>query len=268
VFDRAAVLMAFEQVGGADARWRWPATMRWSVTPSAGRSAQPAGDQAHAGRHVCVGHAGPLERYYGAWASTESAELPEAAATARVSATQAFQHCARNNIQVHGGMGFTWAFDCHLYYRRSNLLAVSLGAITWEDRLIDHLRARRAPERRLSARAPRNHTMNFDDTPQEAAFRAEARAWIQANAPQELRAELELAGFGQPALRSGDVLKAGKAWQKKKQRRRLGLPALADRIRRPRRHADRTRDLAAGGRRLRQVVRHPSGSARACAARR
>ena len=59
--------------------------------------------------------------------------------------------------------------------------------------------------------------MNFDDTPKEAAFRAEARAWIQANAPQELRAELELAGFGQPALRSGDVLKAGKAWQKKKQ---------------------------------------------------
>jgi hypothetical protein len=59
--------------------------------------------------------------------------------------------------------------------------------------------------------------MNFDDTPQEAAFRAEARAWIQANAPQELRAELEQAGFGQPALRSGDVLKAGKAWQKKKQ---------------------------------------------------
>ena len=30
--------------------------------------------------------------------------------------------------------------------------------------------------------------MNFDDTPQEATFRAEARAWIQANAPQELRA--------------------------------------------------------------------------------
>ena len=58
--------------------------------------------------------------------------------------------------------------------------------------------------------------MNFDDTPQEATFRAEARAWIDANAPKELRAELELAGFGQPALRSGDVLAAGKAWQKRK----------------------------------------------------
>ena len=58
--------------------------------------------------------------------------------------------------------------------------------------------------------------MNFDDTPQEASFRAEVRAWIAANAPTELRDELELAGFGQPALRSGDVLAASKAWQKKK----------------------------------------------------
>jgi len=58
--------------------------------------------------------------------------------------------------------------------------------------------------------------MNFDDTPQEASFRAEVRAWIAANAPTELHVELELAGYGQPALRSGDVLAASKAWQKKK----------------------------------------------------
>ncbi|MEZ5650275.1 MAG: acyl-CoA dehydrogenase [Burkholderiaceae bacterium] len=58
--------------------------------------------------------------------------------------------------------------------------------------------------------------MNFDDTPDEAAFRTLARDWIQANAPHELRPELERSGFGQPALRSGEVLAAGKAWQKKK----------------------------------------------------
>jgi alkylation response protein AidB-like acyl-CoA dehydrogenase len=80
--------------------------------------------------------------YYAAWAlSTHSPELPQAAAAARVSATQAFQHCAKNNIQVHGGMGFTWEFDCHLYYRRSNLLALNLGSLSrWEDRLIEHLK--------------------------------------------------------------------------------------------------------------------------------
>jgi alkylation response protein AidB-like acyl-CoA dehydrogenase len=82
--------------------------------------------------------------YYGAWAlSTGASELPVAAATARVSATQAFQHCAKNNIQVHGGVGFTWAFDCHLYYRRANLLAVSLGSLSqWEDALIERMRTR------------------------------------------------------------------------------------------------------------------------------
>jgi hypothetical protein len=42
-------------------------------------------------------------------------------------------------------MGFTWAMDCHLYYRRSNLLAVSLGGLNeWEDKLIDRLRAKNA----------------------------------------------------------------------------------------------------------------------------
>ena len=58
--------------------------------------------------------------------------------------------------------------------------------------------------------------MNFNDSPDEAAFRAEARAWIAANAPRHLHAELELAGFGQPALRSGDVIAASKAWQQVK----------------------------------------------------
>jgi acyl-CoA dehydrogenase len=80
--------------------------------------------------------------YYGAWAlSAGAAELPLAAATARVSATQAFQHCAKNNIQVHGGMGFTWAFDCHLFYRRSNALALALGSLSaWESLLIERMR--------------------------------------------------------------------------------------------------------------------------------
>ena len=84
--------------------------------------------------------------YYGAWAlSTNAAELPEAAAAARISATQAFQHCAKNNIQVHGGMGFTWEFDCHMYYRRANAMALGLGSLSyWEDQLIDRMRKKNA----------------------------------------------------------------------------------------------------------------------------
>lgn len=58
--------------------------------------------------------------------------------------------------------------------------------------------------------------MDFDDTPAEAEFRAKARDWIRANAPVELKEELELAGFGRAALTSRDPIVAGKAWQKKK----------------------------------------------------
>jgi alkylation response protein AidB-like acyl-CoA dehydrogenase len=58
--------------------------------------------------------------------------------------------------------------------------------------------------------------MNFDDTPQEAAFRAEARAWIDANAPKHLHAQLAAAGYGQSPLGSGDAMAESKAWQKKK----------------------------------------------------
>ena len=58
--------------------------------------------------------------------------------------------------------------------------------------------------------------MNFDDTPQEAAFRAEVRAWIGANAPKHLKAELEQSTFGNSGLASEDPIAAAKAWQKKK----------------------------------------------------
>jgi acyl-CoA dehydrogenase len=144
VFDRAAILTAFEQVGGADR------ALEMARDYALDRIAfgRPIGSF-QAVKHMLADMyvSATLARsncYYGAWAlSTGSSELGEAAATARVSATQAFQHCAKNDIQVHGGMGFTWAFDCHLYYRRSNLLALNLGSQSlWEDRLIDRLRAK------------------------------------------------------------------------------------------------------------------------------
>jgi acyl-CoA dehydrogenase len=146
VFDKAAVLTAFEQVGGADK------ALMLARDYALERMAfgRPIGSF-QAIKHMLADMyvSATLARsnaYYGAWAlSSGAAELPEAAATARVSATQAFQHCARNDIQVHGGMGFTWAFDCHLYYRRSNLLALSLGSLTqWEDKLIERLRLKNA----------------------------------------------------------------------------------------------------------------------------
>ncbi|KZD22350.1 acyl-CoA dehydrogenase [Tardiphaga robiniae] len=58
--------------------------------------------------------------------------------------------------------------------------------------------------------------MNFDDTPQEAAFRAEAKAWIAAHAPKQYEDELKKAALGRIQLKSANILEVAKAWQKKK----------------------------------------------------
>jgi len=145
-FDHAAVLTAFEQLGGAERALE----MARDYALERMAFGRPIGSfqaikHILADMYVSVALA-RSNAYYGAWAlATSAAELPQAAASARVAATQAFQHCARNNIQVHGGMGFTWAFDCHLFYRRANLLALSLGPVSeWEDQLIERLRRARA----------------------------------------------------------------------------------------------------------------------------
>jgi alkylation response protein AidB-like acyl-CoA dehydrogenase len=58
--------------------------------------------------------------------------------------------------------------------------------------------------------------MNFDDTPQEAAFRAEAKAWIAANAPKQYEDELKKSSLGRTQLKGANILEVAKAWQKKK----------------------------------------------------
>ncbi|MCC5888766.1 MAG: acyl-CoA/acyl-ACP dehydrogenase [Gammaproteobacteria bacterium] len=141
LFDRAAILFAWEQVGGAEA------SLQMARDYAMGRYAfgRPiASFQAikHKLADMYIAHT--LARsncYYGAWAlSTNAPELPLAAATARVSATEAFHECSKENIQTHGGMGFTWEFDCHLYYRRSKLLSLNLGSLPrWKDRLVTRL---------------------------------------------------------------------------------------------------------------------------------
>ncbi|HKZ08424.1 MAG TPA: acyl-CoA dehydrogenase family protein [Methylomirabilota bacterium] len=144
LLDRAAVLFAFEQVGGAQA------ALEMARDYALGRFAfgRPIGSfQAIKHKLADVYVAVELARsnaYYGAWAlSTDAPALPVAAAAARVAATEAFFHAAKENIQTHGGMGFTWEFDCHMYYRRAKLLALNLGSVArWKDKLITRLETR------------------------------------------------------------------------------------------------------------------------------
>ena len=138
ILDRAAVLFAWEQVGGAEA------ALEMAKEYAMGRYAfgRPiASYQAikHKLAHAYVNNT--LARsncYYGAWAlDTDAPDLPLAAATARVSATQAYYYASKENIQTHGGMGYTWEFDCQFFYRRAKLLSVNVGSEGhWQDKLI------------------------------------------------------------------------------------------------------------------------------------
>ena len=68
-----------------------------------------------------------------------------AAAIARIAASEAFEHTTIEMIQFHGGVGYTWEYDCHLFYRRAKLLSATLGTPKyWKNVLIDRLRAEQA----------------------------------------------------------------------------------------------------------------------------
>ena len=141
LLDRAAVMMAFEQIGGAQA------ALEMARDYSLQRFAfgRPIGSF-QAIKHKLADLYMNIELarsncYYGAWALDKDApELPVAAASARVAATEAAWLATKENIQTHGGMGYTWELDCHLYYRRAKFQALTLGSLhEWKGKLADRL---------------------------------------------------------------------------------------------------------------------------------
>lgn len=140
----AAVVCAFEQLGGAERALeiaRDYALERYAFGRPIGSF--QALKHMLADMFVAVTMA-RSNAYWAAWAlATHSDQLPAAAASARISATTAFELCSSDNIQVHGGMGFTWESHCHLFYRRANGLARILGRLSkWEDQLVYELQKR------------------------------------------------------------------------------------------------------------------------------
>lgn len=141
VFDKAAVLIAFEQLGGADR------CLEMAGLYAADRYAfgKPIGSfQAIKHKLVDVFVKNELARancYFGAWAlNTNAIQLPIAASAARVAASDAFWHASKENIQTHGGIGYTWESDCHLFYRRACLLSTAIASPEiWKERLVSHL---------------------------------------------------------------------------------------------------------------------------------
>jgi len=73
-------------------------------------------------------------------------ELAEAAAIAKSYCCDAFFDCAANAIQLHGGIGFTWEHDAHLYFKRARATATLLGSPAWHrERLVRHFATGAAP---------------------------------------------------------------------------------------------------------------------------
>lgn len=146
LMDRVAVLLAFEQLGGATRCLEMAnqyAKERYAFGKPIG------GNQAIKHKLADMYVKNEVARsncYYGAWAlSTDAAELPEAAAAARLAASEAYWYASKENIQTHGGMGFTWEVDCHLFYRRAKLLAVQAGAPpVWKEKLVRALEQKNA----------------------------------------------------------------------------------------------------------------------------
>lgn len=141
LMDRAAVLLAFEQLGGSQAAM----DMGIAYTKERYAFGRPVASF-QAIKHKFADMFAVLElarsnAYYGACAlSSDAPDLPLAAATARVSATDAFYFISKENIQAHGGMGFTWEFDCHLYYRRAQLLSSVIGTMPeWKEHVATRL---------------------------------------------------------------------------------------------------------------------------------
>jgi alkylation response protein AidB-like acyl-CoA dehydrogenase len=144
--DRAAILLAFEQCGGAD-RCLEMAKAYALERYAFGRVI--ASYQAIKHKLADMYVRNELARsnaYYGAWAlNTGAPEMPIAASAARIAASEAFWFASKENIQTHGGIGFTWEMDCHLYYRRSRQLSLVAGAPrVWKERLVSHLERRNA----------------------------------------------------------------------------------------------------------------------------
>jgi alkylation response protein AidB-like acyl-CoA dehydrogenase len=146
LLEHAAVLLAFEQLGGADRALE----MAKGYAMERYAFGRPIGSyQAIKHKLADMYVKNELARsnaYYGAWAlDTGASELPLAAAAARVSACEAYWYAAKENLQTHGGIGFTWQMDCHLFYRRAQQLGlVAGGAKAWKERLVRQLERRNA----------------------------------------------------------------------------------------------------------------------------
>jgi alkylation response protein AidB-like acyl-CoA dehydrogenase len=140
VIDRGKVALSAEMVGGAQ-KVLDMAVDYAKVREQFGR---PIGSF-QAIQHKCANMLIDVENarsvaYYAAWAvSNEVPDASLAAATAKAAASDSYRRVAGEGIQVHGGIGFTWEHDMHLYFKRAKSTEFTFGDATFNRELVAQL---------------------------------------------------------------------------------------------------------------------------------
>ncbi len=128
VLDVGAVGLAAEQVGGAERCLE----MAVDYAKERQQFGRPIGSF-QAIKHKCADmlvrvEAAGAAAHYAAWTiATRADEARTAVPLAKAGCSETFTHCAGENIQIHGGIGFTWEHDAHLYLKRARSSEVMMG---------------------------------------------------------------------------------------------------------------------------------------------
>lgn len=135
--DLAAITLAAEQLGGAQR------CLDMSVEYAKQRIqfGRPIGSF-QAIKHKCADMLLRVESarsatYYAGWAaSVDDPELPALASLAKAYCSDTYFQCAAEAIQIHGGVGFSWEYDVHLYFKRAKSSETLLGDATYHRELV------------------------------------------------------------------------------------------------------------------------------------
>ncbi len=128
LMDLAVVALAAEQVGGA----QFVLEMAVQYAKDRVQFGRPIGSF-QAIKHKCADMLLQVESaksaaYYAGWCASETNdELPSVASLAKAYCSEAYFHCAAENIQIHGGIGFTWEHPAHLYFKRAKSSELLFG---------------------------------------------------------------------------------------------------------------------------------------------
>ena len=137
VLDLAAVALAAEQVGGA----QFCLEMAVQYAKDRVQFGRPIGSF-QAIKHKCADMLLEVESaksaaYYAGWCASElNDELPSVASLAKAYCSEAYFHAAAENIQIHGGIGFTWEHPAHLYFKRAKSSELLFGDPTYHRELL------------------------------------------------------------------------------------------------------------------------------------